>query len=64
MHLVKPREIQIAPIHDVDRPGFQCQHIEHVHVAQFAVRDMNEGGNAGLRPTVNRLCRKFTYESC
>ena len=37
MHHVKPGEVQITAIHDVDRANLQHQHIEHIHIAQLAV---------------------------
>ena len=62
MQHVKPGEVQIAPIHDVDRPCLQHQHIEHIDIAQLAVGDVDEAGNvaAQVQQRVHlhrRLCR-------
>ncbi len=49
MQQVKPCEVQIASIHDVDRPGLQHQDIEHIDVAQLAVGDVDEAGNVAAQ---------------
>ena len=49
MQHVKPSEVQIAPIHDVDRPGFQHQDVEHIDIAQLAVGDVDEAGNVAAQ---------------
>src|SRR5215471_9070673 len=46
MQHVQSREINVSTIHDVDRAGLWQQHVECVHVMQFAVGNMDETGNA------------------
>lgn len=45
MQPVKPGEIEIASIHDVDRPGLDHQDVEYIDIAQLAVGDVDEGGD-------------------
>lgn len=45
MQYVKPGEVQITTIHNVDRPWLQRYDVEHIDVAQLAVGNMNEAGN-------------------
>ena len=49
MHRVKPCEVQITPIHDVDRSGLQHQDVERFDVAQLAVGDVDEAGESEAR---------------
>lgn len=60
MQGIKPREVHIAAIHHIHRPGFGNQHVERMHVVQLAVRDMNEAGNiaAQIQQRVH-LYRRF-----
>ena len=48
MYLEKSAEVQITPIHDVKRPRFDGQDVEHFDIAHLAIADVNEGRN---RPT-------------
>ncbi len=59
MQHVKSRKVQIAPIHDVDRASFQYQHIEYIHIAQFAVGDVDEAYDvaAQIEQRVHLHCR-------
>ncbi len=41
----QPREIQIAPVHQVERTGLQHQIVHHVDLVRLAVDDVNERGN-------------------
>ena len=43
MQRVQPREIDMAAVHHVERTSLEAQHVEHVHVVQLAVADMDEG---------------------
>ena len=43
MQCVQPREVHIAAIHHVERTGFEAQHVQHVHVVQLAIADVDEG---------------------
>ena len=45
MHLIQPREVHVAPVHDVKSPGFDGQDVEHLDISHLAVADVNEGGN-------------------
>lgn len=42
-------EIQITAIHDVERPGFDGQDVQHVDLVGLAIRDMNESGNVAAQ---------------
>ena len=41
----QPREIQIAPVHQVERTRLQHQIVQHVDLVRLAVGDVNEAGN-------------------
>ena len=43
MHRMKSLEVQVATIHDVDRPGFRHQNVEHIDVVQLAVGNVDKG---------------------
>ena len=43
MQRVQALEVHVAAVHDVEGTGFECQHVEHVDVVQFAVADVDEG---------------------
>ena len=45
MHYVQPGEVEIAAIHDVDRPRLQHQQVEHLDIAQLAVGEVDEAGD-------------------
>ena len=49
MHLVQPRKVQIASVHDVESTRFDGQDIEHIDVSHLAVADVNEAGNAATQ---------------
>ena len=49
MHRVKSLEVQIGAIHNVERAGLQHQNIEHLDVAQLAVRDVDKAGNIAAK---------------
>jgi hypothetical protein len=59
MHQVKPPEVQIAAIHDVERSGFQDQNVEHIDIAPLAVRDVN---GAGMLPRRSSSVCIFTAD--
>ena len=42
---IQPCKIDVAAIHDVERPGLRNQLIEDVDVVELAVADVNEGGD-------------------
>ena len=45
MHGVKPSEVEIATIHDVECIRLQHQNVENFHIAQLAVRDVDKAGH-------------------
>lgn len=49
MHLVRAGEIQIAPIHDVERPGFRGQDVRHIDVFHLVVTSVNETGDGATQ---------------
>jgi hypothetical protein len=49
LHLVQTREIQIAPIHDVESASFEGQDVEHIDIAHVAIADVNEAGNGATQ---------------
>jgi conjugal transfer/entry exclusion protein len=49
MQHMKSCEIDVAPIHNVDRSHLQEQEIERVHVVQLAVGDVDEARNAAAQ---------------
>jgi hypothetical protein len=49
MQRVKPREVQIAAIHDVNCPGLQHHDVEHIDVAQLDVGEVDEAGNVAAQ---------------
>jgi len=46
---VQPREVHVAAIHHVEGAGLQAEHVQHVHVVQLAVADVDEGGNGAAQ---------------
>ena len=42
-------EIQIAPIHDVESPGLDSEHVQHIDFVNLAVRDVYECGNVAAQ---------------
>lgn len=45
---MKPGEVGISPIHEVDGSGFDLELIEDVHFVYLAVSDNRHGGNTSL----------------
>jgi hypothetical protein len=45
MHCIQPREVQIAPVHDVETARLDKKNVEHVDIVQLAIADVNEGWN-------------------
>lgn len=45
----QPTEIQITPIHHIERTGFDRQYIQHVDIAHLAIRDMDESWNVAAQ---------------
>ena len=46
MQSVQSGEVQITPVHQVERTGFHGQHVQHTDLVGLAVADMDEGRNA------------------
>ena len=46
---VQTREVEKAPIHEVERAWLGHQLVEDVHLVHLAVADMNEGWNAATQ---------------
>src|SRR3989338_318045 len=42
---MQPGEVEIAAIHDVERPSFGNDLVENIHVVQLAVADVDEAGD-------------------
>jgi hypothetical protein len=42
MQYMEPGEIDIAPIHDVDRARLREQQVERVNIVQLAIRNVDE----------------------
>jgi len=49
MHRVQTLEVDVATIHHVEGPSFHGQDVEHVHVVQLAVADVDERGNGAAQ---------------
>src|SRR3990172_10213189 len=45
MEGIQPGEVQIAAIHDIERPGFEEQLVEDVDVVDFSMDDLDKRGN-------------------
>jgi len=45
MHLEKASKVQVASVHNVERPWLQDQDVQHIDLVHLAVADVNEGGN-------------------
>ncbi len=45
MQRVQAFEVHVAAIHHVERAGLEGQHVQHIHVVQLAVADVDEGGD-------------------
>ena len=46
---MQSREVEIAAIHDVERPGLGNNLVENVHIVQFAIADVDEAGNVAAQ---------------
>ena len=44
-HPCESREVEVAAIHDVDRPRFDGKMVEDVHIVHQALRERDEGRN-------------------
>ena len=49
MEVVKAFEVEVGPIHDVERAGVRDEHVQNVDVMQFAVGDVDEGGDVAAQ---------------
>jgi len=49
MEAVEALEVQIAPIHHVERAGFRQQFVQNIHVMQFSVGNLNESRNGATQ---------------
>ena len=49
VHGVKAREVQIAPVHDVESARLDGQHVQHMHIVHLPVADVDEGGNCAAQ---------------
>ncbi len=49
MNDVQPAEVQIAPIHQVERPDFEHQVVQNIDLVGLAVCDVNEAGDAAMQ---------------
>lgn len=46
---MQSREVEIAAIHDVKRPGLGNDLVENVHIVQLAIADVDEAGNVAAQ---------------
>jgi len=53
MHREQTLEVYVAPIHHVEGPGFHGQDVQHIHIVQLAIADVNERGDRAAQ--VQRL---------
>jgi len=49
MQAMQLGEVEIAAIHDVERPGFGNDLVENVHVVQLAIADVDEAGDVAAQ---------------
>jgi len=49
MERVKPGEVQVGAVQDVEGSWFECDLIEHVDVVDFGVGDEDDGGDVALQ---------------
>ena len=49
MQAMQPGEIEIAAIHDVERPSLGNDLVENVHIVQLAIADMDETGDVATQ---------------
>ena len=45
---MEPGKVDVAPVHDVDGPGFRDEQVEHVDIAHLAVGNVDETRDAAL----------------
>lgn len=45
MHLKQASKVQVASVHDVERPWLQDQDVQHIDLVRLAIADVDEGGN-------------------
>ncbi len=45
VHGIQPREIQITPIHQIERPCLDGQRIQSVHLVHLPIADVNKAGD-------------------
>src|ERR1039457_6262744 len=46
---MQPGKVEIAAIHDVERPSFGNDLVENVHIVQLSIADVNETGNVAAQ---------------
>jgi len=46
VQLEETAEVQVATVHDIERPRLRNQKVEGIHVVQFPDRDVDEGRDA------------------
>ena len=46
---MKPRKIQISPVHDAESSGFENQSIENIHIVHFPLGNLDKRGNASAQ---------------
>ena len=44
---IEVADVEIAPVHDVEGPGFDDEIVQNVDIMDFAVRDLDERRNGG-----------------
>ena len=49
MKTMEALEVEVGPVHDVERPGFRNQHVQDVDVMQLSVGYVNECGNVAMQ---------------
>ena len=49
MNDMQPTEVQIAPIHQVEGPGFENQVVQHIDLVSLAIGDVNEAGDGAMQ---------------
>ena len=49
MKTMEALEVEVGPVHDVERPGFRNQHVQDVDVMQLSVGYVSECGNAAMQ---------------
>lgn len=49
MRRVQTHKVHVAAIHHIERAGLEAQHVQHVHIVQLAVADVDEGRNGATQ---------------